>query len=36
LEVGLPTMVSALVFIGAGLLTKEVPEKVETLISALK
>jgi hypothetical protein len=36
LEVGLPTMVSALVFIGAGLLTKQVPEKVEELVLALK
>jgi hypothetical protein len=36
LEVGLPTMVSALVFIGAGLFTKQVPEKVEALILALK
>ena len=36
LEVGLPTMVSALVFIGAGLFTKQVPERVEALILALK
>jgi Na+/proline symporter len=36
LEVGLPTMVSAMVFIGAGLLTKQVPEKVEALVLALK
>jgi hypothetical protein len=36
LEVGLPTMVSALVFIVAGLLTKQVPEKVEALVLALK
>lgn len=36
LEVGLPTMVSAIVIIGAGMLTKKVPEKVEALILALK
>jgi hypothetical protein len=29
-------MVSALVFTGAGLLTKQVPEKVEELVLALK
>lgn len=36
LEVGLPTIVSAMVFIGAGLLTKTVPVKVKDLITALK
>lgn len=36
LEVGLPTMVSAIVFIGAGMLTKNVPTQVEELVLALK
>ncbi len=36
LEVGLPTIVSAIVFIGAGLITKTVPVKVKDLIAALK
>ncbi|GEO11379.1 sodium:solute symporter family protein [Segetibacter aerophilus] len=36
LEVGLPTMVSAIVFIGVGLLTKTVPEKVKAQMAALK
>ncbi len=36
LEVGLPTIVSAIVFIGAGLATKTVPVKVKDLIAALK
>lgn len=36
LEVGLPTIVAAIVFIGVGLFTKTVPAKVEELIAALK
>jgi Na+/proline symporter len=36
LEVGLPTIVSAVVFIGVGLVTKTVPDKVQNLIAALK
>lgn len=36
LEVGLPTIVSGIVFIGVGLATKSVPEKVTKLIAALK
>ena len=36
LEVGLPTMVSAIVFIGVGMSTKIVPVKVQNLIAALK
>lgn len=36
LEVGLPTIVSAIVFIGIGLATKTVPVKVKDLIAALK
>lgn len=36
LEVGLPTIVSAIVFISVGLLTKRVPEKVENLMVALR
>jgi len=36
LEVGLPTMVSAIVFIGIGLTTKTVPVKVTNLMAALK
>lgn len=36
LEVGLPTIVSAIVFIGVGLVTKTVPVKVTDLIAALK
>jgi len=36
LEVGLPTMVSAVVFIGVGLATKTVPQKVNDLMAALK
>jgi len=36
LEVGLPTIVSAIVFVSVGLTTKAVPEKVKDLIAALK
>ncbi|MCW3078607.1 sodium:solute symporter family protein [Segetibacter sp.] len=36
LEVGLPTMVSLVVFIGVGLVTRKVPAKVTDLINALK
>jgi SSS family solute:Na+ symporter len=36
LEVGLPTMVAAIVFIGVGLMSKTVPEKVTNLMAALK
>jgi len=36
LEVGLPTIVSAIVFVGVGLTTKTVPKKVKDLIAALK
>ncbi|TKK65108.1 Na+:solute symporter [Ilyomonas limi] len=36
LEVGLPTIVSAIVFIGIGLITKRVPPSVNNLIAALK
>ena len=36
LEVGLPTIVSAIVFIGVGLITKTVPVKVNDLNTALK
>ena len=36
LEVGLPTIVSAIVFIGVGLITRKVPEKVEDLMASLK
>ncbi len=36
LEVGLPTIVSAIVFIGVGLTTKTVPVKVKDLMAALK
>lgn len=36
LEVGLPTIVSAIVFIGVGMSTKIVPEKVQNLIAALR
>lgn len=36
LEVGLPTIVSAIVFVGIGLTTKTVPKKVSDLIAALK
>jgi Na+/proline symporter len=36
LEVGLPTIVSAIVFVGVGLTVKTVPEKVKDLIAALK
>lgn len=36
LEVGLPTIVAAIVFIGVGLATKTVPEKVTNLMAALK
>ena len=36
LEVGLPTMVSAIVFIGIGLTTKTVPVKVTNLMAVLK
>ena len=36
LEVGLPTIVSTIVFIGVGLATKEVPVKVKELLAALK
>lgn len=35
LEVGLPTMVSAIVFIGVGLATKTIPDKVKDLVAAL-
>ena len=36
LEVGLPTIVSAVVFAGVGLVTKTVPARVESLLTALK
>ena len=36
LEVGLPTIVSAIVFVGVGMMTKTVPQKVMDLIAALK
>jgi SSS family transporter len=36
LEVALPTLVSAIVFIGVGMATKTVPEKVNELVAALK
>ncbi len=36
LEVGLPTLVSAIVFVGVGLATKTVPDKVNNLVAALK
>jgi SSS family solute:Na+ symporter len=36
LEVALPSLVSAIVFIGVGLMTRTVPEKVNNLIAALK
>ena len=36
LEVGLPSIVSAIVFIGVGLATKTVPAKVDELFAALK
>jgi len=36
LEVGLPTMVSAIVFVGAGVANKTVPGKVKGLMAALK
>ncbi len=36
LEVGLPTIVSAIVFVGVGLATKTVPDKVNNLVAALK
>lgn len=36
IEVGLPTIVSAIVFIGVGLATKAVPAKVTDLLAALK
>jgi SSS family solute:Na+ symporter len=36
LEVGLPTFVSVLVFVGVGLTTRVVPDKVTKLINALK
>ena len=36
IEVGLPTIVSAVVFIGVGLVTKSVPVKVKNLLAALK
>jgi len=36
IEVGLPTIVSAIVFIGVGLASKTVPAKVKDLIAALK
>jgi hypothetical protein len=36
LEVGLPTIVSAIVFIGIGLTTSTVPAKVSALMAALK
>jgi SSS family solute:Na+ symporter len=36
IEVGLPTVVSAIVFVGVGLATKVVPAKVKDLLAALK
>jgi Na+/proline symporter len=36
IEVGLPTIVSAIIFIGVGLATKAVPVKVKDLLAALK
>ena len=36
LEVGLPTIVAAIVFISVGFFTKKVPAKVEELVAALK
>jgi hypothetical protein len=36
LEVGLPTIVSAIVFVVVGLISKKVPTKVKDLIAALK
>jgi Na+/proline symporter len=36
LEVGLPTIVSVVVFVGVGLMTRTVPAKVTDLINALK
>ncbi|MEP7251855.1 MAG: sodium:solute symporter family protein [Ginsengibacter sp.] len=36
LEVGLPTIVSAVVFVGIGMASKQVPAKVESLLSSLK
>jgi hypothetical protein len=36
LKVGLPTIVSGIVFIGVGLATKTVPVKVTNLMAALK
>jgi solute:Na+ symporter, SSS family len=36
LEVGLPTMVSALVYVITGQITKAVPDKVTNLMTALK
>lgn len=36
LEVGLPTLVSAIIFIGVRLTTKTVPEKVKPRMAALK
>jgi SSS family solute:Na+ symporter len=36
IEVGLPTIVSAIVFVGVGLATKVVPAKVKDLLAALK
>lgn len=36
LEVGLPTMVAAVIYIGVGLISKTAPEKVTNLLTALK
>ena len=36
LEVGLPTMVSALIYVGVGRMTRSVPDKVNNLMTALK
>jgi hypothetical protein len=36
LEVGLPTLVSVIVFVGAGILTRVTPPKVTNLLVALK
>jgi Na+/proline symporter len=36
LEVGLPTIVSALIYVGVGMMTRSVPDKVNSLMTALK
>jgi hypothetical protein len=36
IEVGMPTIVSGIVFVGVGLATKVVPEKVKDMITSLK